>query len=313
MKTIKTLTAALFLLAAFAFTSYAQNVPFMDDQAFADYISQGVRIFDAADLITDGEEKTLQESLEKFEGRYGQPALIVTSAALSGDASDNEMDAYADGIWAASGLKDGSILVVDMGCRNAYIQGQNEAARYFTDSAINQIFDTYNGGIWTLIGEGNFAGAFERYVGSINDLYARGVQQDQVNYDTVTGETDPYYQPEKKPFIRLWQLILSLISAAGISFAPVSRVKKQYAMEAEKKLAQSVSKAYRANSGFSYGAAPAAALIDRNVKRVLIPRAQISDQDKNQGGMGGQMFGGGQSTIRPSSGGGGHTGGGRKF
>lgn len=311
MKKIITLCITLSLMLAMSFAAFAGNVPFMDDASFKDYVAQGVRIFDAADLLSQEEETEIQGKLQQLEASYGQPALIVTSTALAESDSEDAMDAYADGLMAAAGITDGSILVVDMGYGGAWIAGEGEAMRYFTDRAIEQINDSYNGGIYERMREGDFAGAFRRYTDAVNDLYAQGVQQNQYNYNTQTGEVDPAYPEEKKPFLRLWQIVVSLLGSAGIAIAPVKNVKSQYAMEAEKRLAEGVSKAYRATANYSYAAAPAATLVNKQVKRTFIPAAQAPDPTKNAGG--GPAFGGGQSTMRPSEGGGNHTGGGHKF
>ena len=307
MKKIITGIVALCLMAVVAMTAFAGTVPFMDDAAFRGYVADGVRVFDTADLLTPGEEAEIQGKLQQFEASYGQPALIVTSACLSSDASDEEMDVYADSLMNTAGIQNGSIFVVDTNW-GPWIVGEGEAMRYFTDDAITQIMDTHNGGVWPLMQNRDFYGAFERYTGSISDLYAQGVQQNQYNYNTVTGEIDPAYPEGKKPFLKLWQIIVSLLGSAGIAIAPVKRVQSQYAMEAEKRLAEGVSKAYRATANYSYAAAPAAVLMDKQIKRTFIPRAQAPDLMKNSGG--GPSFGGGQSTMRPSQGGGNHTGGG---
>lgn len=307
MKKTVTLLLALCLMVAGAFAAFAGNVPFMDDASFQGYVADGVRIFDAADLLAPEEEGKIQGKLQQIEASYGQPALIVTAT----ENPYGDLDSFADGLMYAAGIQNGSILLVVSGS-GAWIAGEGEAMRYFTDRAIDQIFDEYDGGIWPLMQAGDFAGAFERYTGSVGDLYAQGVQQNQVNYDPATGTYDPAYPEEKKPFLRLWQIIVSLLGSAGIAIAPVNRVKSQYAMETEKRLAEGISKAYRATANYAYTAAPAATLLDKQIKRTFIPRAQAPDLMKNAGGDG-PAFGGGQSTIRPSQGGGGHTGGGRTF
>ena len=306
MKKIITGIVALCLMAVVAVTAFAGTVPFMDDAAFQGYVADGVRIFDAADLLTPGEEAEIQGKLQQFEASYGQRALIVTDT--SEFSSQEEADAFVDGLYQAGGVGENGIMLYVTPKPAALIYGSGEAERYLTDKAQDQIFDTYNGGIWNPLSQGDYYTAFSRFTDSISGIYAQGVQQNQYNYNTVTGEIDPAYPEGKKPFLKLWQVIVSLLGSMGIAIAPVKRVQSQYAMEAEKRLAEGVSKAYRATASYSYAAAPAAVLMDKQIKRTFIPRAQAPDLMKNAGG--GPSFGGGQSTMRPSQGGGNHTGGG---
>ena len=310
MKKIMTYVLALSFVLLCTFSSFAGAVPFMEDASFQDYVAKGTRIFDAADLLTPEQEADIQEKLSRFESTYGQPAIIVTDNSQF--SSQEEADALVDGMYAASGAGTDGIMLYVTGKPAALIYGSGEAERYLTDKAQDQIFDSYNGGIWTPMANGDYYTAFSIFTGAVSDLYAQGVAQNQVNYNQVTGETDPYYpaEPENKPFLRLWQIIVSLLGAAGISVAPVSRVKSQYAMQAEKVLSQGVSLAYRKEAAYTYGGGAAASLIDRNVKRQFIPAAQQQEKRDHDGG---PSFGGGQTTIRPSQGGGTHTSSGRGF
>ena len=308
MKKIITGIVALCLMAVGAMTAFAGTVPFMDDAAFQGYVADGVRIFDAADLLTPGEEAEIQGKLQQFEASYGQRALIVTDT--SEFSSQEEADAFVDGLYQAGGVGENGIMLYVTPKPAALIYGSGEAERYLTDKAQDQIFDTYNGGIWNPLSQGDYYTAFSRFTDSISGIYAQGVQQNQYNYNTVTGEIDPAYPEGKKPFLKLWQIIVSLLGSMGIAIAPVKRVQSQYAMEAEKRLAEGVSKAYRATANYSYAAAPAAVLMDKQIKRTFIPRAQMPDMSRNDGG---PSLGGGQTTIRPSQGGGTHTSSGRGF
>ena len=308
MKKIITGIVALCLMAVVAVTAFAGTVPFMDDAAFQGYVADGVRIFDAADLLTPGEEAEIQGKLQQFEASYGQRALIVTDT--SEFSSQEEADAFVDGLYQAGGVGENGIMLYVTPKPAALIYGSGEAERYLTDKAQDQIFDTYNGGIWNPLSQGDYYTAFSRFTDSISGIYAQGVQQNQYNYNTVTGEIDPAYPEGKKPFLKLWQIIVSLLGSMGIAIAPVKRVQSQYAMEAEKRLAEGVSKAYRATANYSYAAAPAAVLMDKQIKRTFIPRAQMPDMSRNDGG---PSLGGGQTTIRPSQGGGTHTSSGRGF
>ena len=275
---------------------------------FASMVKDGYRMFDMGDLLTDAEEAEMQQRLENLRIAFGQDAAIVT---VNNHTAGDDFESYCDLLYYKGGFgtgsdRDGSLLVVDLGTRDYMIYAQGGAMRYFTDSAIDQIANTYNGGFVPLLSAGDYYGAFYRYIESVDALYKQGVQKNQYNYDPVTGEKDPYY---KKPFLKLWQIIVSLVMSLMSGLSPVNNVKRRYAMEDEKRAAQSVSKAYRAASSFVYDPAfSGSRVIDKNVRTAVIQR-----REPPKGPVGGAPFGGGQSTGHASMGGGQHTSGGGKF
>lgn len=280
-------------------------------QEFASLVKEGYRMFDTAGLLSDGEENEMQQRLENLKTAFGHDFAIIT---VNDHTYGADFDAYCDMLYYKGGFgtgndRDGSLLVVDLGTRDWEIYAQAGAMRYLTDSAIDQIARSYNGGFLSLLSDGDYYGAFYRYVESVDALYKQGIQQDQYNYDPVTGEKDPYYK-ENKPFLRLWQIIVSFVISLMSGFAPVSNVKHQYSMEAEKHAAQSVNKAYRATAAFAYDPQLSGArMIGKSTRSVIIPRTQ--EPRGPQGG--GSSFGGGQSTGHASMGGGQHSSGGGKF
>lgn len=320
---MKKIILTVLLTLLMGFTAFADTLSFpitadMDlaeaDEAsmetFSSLVKEGYRMFDTAGLVPAGEQDEFQQRLQNLKTAFGQDAAIIT---VNGHKYDGDFDAYCDMLYYRGGFgtgndRDGSILVVDLGTRDIRIYAQGGARRYFTDNAIDQIFDSYNGGIVEPLSEGDYYGAFYRYIEAVDDLYKQGVQQDQYNYDPTTGEKDPYYK-QNKPFLRLWQVIVSLVISLLTGFGPVNTIKRQYAMETEKRAAQSVSKAYRAAAAFAYDPQLSGSrMIGKSTRSVIIPRSQ-----ETRGPQSGNTFGGGQSTGHASMGGGQHTSGGRKF
>ena len=280
-------------------------------ETFASLVKEGYRMFDMGDLLSDAEELEMQQRLDNLRIAFGHDAAIIT---VNNHTAGSDFMNYCDLLYQRGGLgsgsdRDGSLLVVDLGTRDVQIYAYGAARRFFTDAAIDQIFDSYNGGILAPLSQGDYYGAFYRYIESVDALYKQGVQQGQYNYSTVTGDTDPYYE-ENKPFLRLWQIIVSLVMSLLSGLAPVNSVKRQYSMETEKRAAQSVNKAYRATAAFAYDPQLSGArIIGKSTRSVIIPRTQ--EPKGPQGG--GATFGGGQSTGHASMGGGEFTSGVRKF
>ena len=294
--------AAGFDLAAFDSASQGK---------FAEAVKGGKRLFDMPGYLDDDKAADIEARLKNITAKYGQDAAVVMTY---GRPSGMDMETYADKLYAAGGFgtgadRSGSLLVIDYLNGEYRVYAQGEAMRYFTDKAISDITKTRGGGIETALANYQDYEALVTYTQNVTDLYAQGVQKDQYNYDPETGEKDPYYAPEKKPFIKLWQVVVSLIISLLAGYLPIRNVKKQYAMEAEKKAAQSLSIAYRMTAAYVFSQLAQDRMLDKRVTRRIMP----TPTNNSNRGTGGPSFGGGQSTMHHSSGGGFHTSGGGSF
>jgi len=280
-----------------------------DMAKFREEIADGERLFDQSGVLSESEANALEDRLEDFEKTYGQMPVIVI---VKNQNISDDLEVYADKIYTEGKLgtgadRDGILLVLEMGDEGptgVHIYAQNGAMRYVTDRAIDQIYDEYDGGIYTSLKDGNYYQAFLTYTEALDALYRQGVQEGQYNYDPQTGKKDYYKAPHR---IKLWHVILALLIAGISAYLPVASTKRKYAMTAEKNQARYVNMAYRAAAVFTFAGA-ADALINTRTVHIPIPR-----QDPGRGGGSGPDFGGGQSTMRSSGGGGHHTSGGRKF
>ena len=278
---------------------------------FAEAVKGGRRLFDMPGYLDDDKAADIEARLKNITAKYGQDAAVVMTY---GRPSGMDMETYADKLYYAGGFgsgtdRSGSLLVIDYYNGEYRVYAQGEAMRYFTDKAISDITKTRNGGIETPLTNYNDYEALVTYTQNVSDLYAQGIQQNQYNYDPETGEKDYAYAQEKKPFIKLWQVIVSLIASLIIGYLPIRNIKKQYAMEAEKKAAQSLSVAYRMAAVYAFSQLSQDRMLDRKVTRRVVA-APTNNNGQNTGG---PSFGGGQSTMHHSYGGGFHTSGGGSF
>ena len=292
--------------AAFDLTAFDSA----SQEAFAEAVKGGIRLFDMPGYLKADQYNDISERLKNITASYGQDAAVVM---VYGRPAGMSMETYADTLYAKGGFgtdadRSGSLLVIDYQAGEYRIYAQGGAMRYFTDKAIEEISKTRNGGIEKPLGDWDDYGALKTYTQSVSELYAQGIRQDQVNYDPVTGTYDYAYPQQKKPFIKWWQVIVSLLISSFVGFIPVHNVKKQYAMEEEKKAAVNLSRAYRMTAAFVFSALAADRMVDKRVTRTMIPKAPSGPSAGS-----GPSFGGGQSTMHSSSGGGFHTSGGGSF
>lgn len=278
-----------------------------DLEALAEEIKSGRRVFDQTGTLTGQQAEELQNRLSSLEKKYGQAFAIIL---VSGQAYGNDLQAYCDEVYSGADIgeeydSNGVLLVLDLGeaSRGVQIYAKDGARRYVTDVAIDQAFDSFDGGMMSLLGAGKYYEALILYTDFLDALYAQGVQQNQYNYNAETGETD-YAYPRRT--FKLWYFIVAAVIAGIVAYIPVYNVKKQYALALEKKQAAAVNLAYRATATLAM-AGVAGTVIGKHVVHIPIPR-----QEPGSTG-GGPSLGGGQSTGHSSVGGGSFTSGGRKF
>ena len=314
MKKFITFSLSLFLMALTAFVSFADTtIPSADLRSAADSLDlssnmencvgeigtlhgQGVRLFDAGHLLSADQADKVEEILDGVADQTGFDIAIVTTDGFSGQSDSR---AFADYLYIKSGFGSGSdqtgtMLVVNMTDRDLFIYTRGAAIQYITDSQQAYIYDELDGGVVAKLGSGDYAGACAAYAKGVYDGYLYGVEN---------GVGEP-----KKKGLTPFKVIISAIISAISGFLPVSGVKRQYAMQTEKRMAEGFNLAYRANSNMMLAAGPSGArLINRDVTRAPIPVVRPNDGGRSSG------HGGGISTTHTSIGGGVHGGTGRKF
>ena len=217
---------------------------------------------------------------------------------------------YVEGGFGNGTDKDGTILLISIGDdRDVYICTHGLATRYLTDRGTDYIYDELNGGMISALSEKQYSKACAVFAQGVLELHNEGIQQNQVNYNPENGQTDPYYGEEKKG-IGLFEIVISALVSAFSGILPVNGVKRKYAMEAEKHLAEGFNQAYKASAVYNITSGSDAQLIDRFTRTIPIPRPQPANNGRNDGNMG---HGGGQSTVHIGHGGETFGGSGRKF
>ena len=268
---------------------------------------EGARVFDTAGILTASEADKLNSLYVKTAEHTGFDIALFTTNGYSG-ASD--ADDYADMIYYGADLgtgddRTGTILVINMDEREAYIYTHGEAVRYITDSQQNYIYDELEGGLYNKLADGDYASACAIYAEGVADAYDGGIYGNQSNYDTETGSYDNYVKKHLSP----GEIIAAAVISAVCGIMPVAGIRRKYAMKSEKRMAEGFNLAYRADAAYVYAKAPSdARLISRNVSRV--PIVVVRDDGPHRGGGG---HGGGISSVSSGRGGSMHGGSGRRF
>ena len=93
-------------------------------------------VVDDAELLTDSEESSLNETLKEISNRQNCQVVVVTTNSLDGKSTE----AYADDYYDYNGYgEDGIVLLVSMEDRDYWMSTHGFAIRAFTDAGIEYI------------------------------------------------------------------------------------------------------------------------------------------------------------------------------
>lgn len=122
--------------------------------------ANGQKVADQADLLTDEEEKQLQERLTEISKRYQCDVVAATTDSFDG----KDRQTYTDDYYYESGYGygkdlDGIILMVNLNAREFHYATRGSAIRIFTDRRLEQIDDA----VTPYLSSGEYAKAFLKY------------------------------------------------------------------------------------------------------------------------------------------------------
>ncbi len=255
------------------------------------------RVFDDAGLFSEEEAEELEQQVSQVRQETGMDMVIVTTAQTGEKSAESFADDYYDaGGFGTGEDANGALFLVDMAHREIYLSTSGAMIRYLTDERVEKILDDAYG----YAGDSDFAGAAGAVLEDIGTFYKKGIPGGQYNYDRETGKISRYRS------IRWYEALLALAVAGACGGIAVRHVKKEYAMEDERRASAGFRMAYRANSAFAYRTQNDV-MVNSFVTQQLIPRAVSSS------GRGGASSSRGRSTTHRSSSGRSHGGGGRRF
>lgn len=263
-------------------------------------MAQNTRVFDQAGLFSAEEAARLEEQIAGIRQDEGYDIVVVTTADAGGKSSRT----YADDFYDEGGFGDGTdadgiLFLIDMDNREIYLSTAGIMQRYLTDSRIEDVLDH----AYDFVQQGEYAGAAMQALEDVSGWYHKGIPGNQYLYDEDTGKISRYHS------IRWYEFLLAFLVAGFCGASACGKVRREYAMQQERRQAAGFLMAYRANAGFQFRHQDDV-LINSFVSQQMIPR---NTSGFRGGGRSGGFSGGGRSTVHRSSGGRSHGGGGRRF
>lgn len=169
-------------------------------------------VYDQADLLSAEEEDALNELVKKYHADWNMNFLVVTTEDTEGKTTPNYADDFYDAHFPEDSEEDGILYLIDMENREIYVSTSGLAIRYLTDQRIDHLLDR----AYEYVSEGDYFGTFESFLEGTEVYLKQGISQGQYNYDTETGEIDPYV-PKRQitPMECLIALIAGLAAAGG--------------------------------------------------------------------------------------------------
>lgn len=209
------LSAALLLLFALAVPAFAADVPPTGGVPAKERLYP--LLVDDAHLLSEAEEAELLAKLEEISARQKMDIAVITVA----QTDDRTIEAYTDDFYDYFGYgqgsaKDGVMLLIDMGSREAHMTAVGRGIGAFTDAGRAYILDN---AVMPLISSGAYADAFNEFAEQC-DAFIR--QAD-------TGKPyDGSFMPKGgfKPLSIMW---LIAAAAAGLIAAAIvsAKLKKE--------------------------------------------------------------------------------------
>lgn len=256
-------------------------------------------VIDSADLISSGEESSLEEKAQSLRAAYEMDVVILTVDSLSGkSAQDYADDYYDDNGYGYGENYSGMLFLLAMEEREWYISTCGDAIYALTDYGIQQLGEE---AVYYL-SSGSYYEAFDAYLDALPfylDAYQTGFPVDgyaDYSGDYYHGDREEvvYFEPEHGGRV---SIAISLV--IGIIAAVVVILIMQYAMNTKRPKR-------------SAGAYLRSGSYNLHICQDMFLYSRIRKVRRQQNNSSGGHRGGGSSTHRSSSGRS-HGGGGGRF
>ena len=275
---------------------------------FGSYQEGAQRVFDEADLLSETEEKVIQQEIEARIQKLSMDIIVVTIDDAYGKSAMNYADDYYDehGFGYGDSYGPGILFLLDMDNRELYISTAGEAISKFTDGEIDQMLDE----IYYWASEGSWYDACMEFVEQV-DQYADNEEIAQNGYYDKDTDTFVEYTEEELRALRRKEAMARILSPGSI----LSKMGLAMIIGAVAVLIMRINvNRNTVPGGRVYMKAGSDRILQQfdhktntTVTKRHIPRNNTSSGTRSGGG------GGGHSSVHRSSSGRSHGGGGRKF
>ncbi len=259
------------------------------------------RVYDQAGLFSAEEKEKLEQELQALREDLKMDVALVTTEDAQGKTAEQYADDFYDDYGLGTG-KDysGVLCLMDMDNRELYISTGGEMIRYLTDERIENMLDNGIG----YMKKQSYMGCARQFLRDVQFWYEEGIPQGQYNVDRDTGEVSPYRARPKRS-IRWYEFLLAFGISAFCGGSVCGKVKRDYAMNQERRQAANFYMAYRADACFRFKN-QSDVMTNSHTTRQMLPR---STSMGHPGSSGHSV----RSTTHHSGSGRSHGGGGRRF
>ena len=144
-------------------------------------VSSSVKVYDNASLLSDSEQKELQERLTEISRKQGMDVVLVTADSTDGAWIDD----YANDFYDYNGYKDdGVLLLIVMEDRSWYVSTKGKGSDYFTDYGIDYIFEQMSDDL----ADGKFFKAFSTFADEAEYFIEEGKKGDIIDNNNKPTE-----------------------------------------------------------------------------------------------------------------------------
>ncbi|NLA73067.1 MAG: hypothetical protein GX848_04480 [Clostridiales bacterium] len=225
-------TVILFICFSLVFTAFAASLN--DSQ----YDSSLPRVIDKADILTNSEEKKLNELIENIMSDYLFDVVILTVNSIGNKTVQEFADDYYDyNHYGYGENSDGILFMLNMGERDYYTCTTGKGIDVFTDYSIELI----HGQVISYLSSGQYFQAFRQYIILVSELLkeeqAGGIIYDydkpfDSNFIEILPKINTSVLPAKEV------IFVSILIGFFISFASVSVMNKKMKTAVFKKSAK---------------------------------------------------------------------------
>lgn len=253
------------------------------------------RVVDEADLLTSNQETELTALLDSISEKHNVDVVIVTVNSTEG----KEAEAFADDYFDYNGYglgedRSGLLMLRSLDPRYIHISTCGKAIEYFTDSAIDSIFDDMESSVHAE----NYAAAFGIFANRCENIIINGKNSSFIPDDPDDDIHTPHFW--YGPHLQFHHILIALAVGFVLSLIPMGIMKSsmktvEKKTEAQDYVLRDSIKLTNSSDMFLY----------RNVTKT-----KIAQENSSSGGFSG---GGGGSSTHSSSSGATHGGGGRSM
>lgn len=239
-------------------------------------------VVDQADLLSDQEEKAIEEIAQRLSEQWNQDYVVVTTE----DAEGKDSETYADDYYDRHGYRENGVLyLIDKDNNNVWISTSGAMIRFLTDERIERVIDA---GYGELKAE-QYGNGFLKMLNQTETYMEDGIPGDQYTYDVETGKISRYRS------ITMLEILVALALAAAGGLIFFLSVKSSYKMKHE-------------SYSYPFQVKGQMELVrkDDHFVNEVVTRRKIPQNNSSGGG-------GGRSSVHTSGSGNSHGGGGRSL